>query len=95
MIIIVFTQIEIIAINYICHPTPSCASVPTLVAVATTYCVGGSCIVFVNRGFVAASCACVILAASMAICPIVVAKERYVVGPHWPWSSPRCCCGAG
>jgi hypothetical protein len=68
--IIVFTQIRIIAINYICHPTPSGASVPTLVGVAAPH------IVLVTRGFVAASRAHVMLAALMAMHLTVVAREK-------------------
>jgi hypothetical protein len=67
--IIVFTKIRIIAINYICHPTPSGASVPTLVGFAATHRVGSSRIVLVTHGFVATSCACVMLAALMAMSP--------------------------
>jgi hypothetical protein len=93
MIIIVFTQIRIVAINYICYPTPSGASVPTLVGVAATHCVVDGCIVLVTRGFVATSCARVMLAALMAMRPTVVARERCVGGPHWPKSSRRCCWG--
>jgi hypothetical protein len=95
MIIIVFTQIRIIAINYICHSTPSGASVPTLVGFAATHCVGSSCIVLVTRGFVAASHTCVMLAASMAMCPTLVAWERRVGGPHGFRSSWRCRGGVG
>ncbi len=94
-IIIVFTQIRIIAINYICHPTPSGAHVPTLVGFAATHCVGGRCIVHVTHGFVAASHVHVMLARLMAIRPTVVARERHVGGPYWPRSSQRCCRGAG
>ncbi len=92
---IFFTQIGIIAINYICHPAPSGASVPTLVGIAATHLVGGSCIVLVTHGFVAASCAHVMLAALMAMRSTVVAKERHVGGPHWPRSSRCCHRGAG
>jgi hypothetical protein len=95
MTIIVFTQIRIIAINYICHPTPSGSSVPTLVGVAATHYVGGSCIVLVTHGFVATSRACVMPAALMAMRPTVVARERRVGGPHWPKSSWHCRRGAG
>jgi hypothetical protein len=77
---IVFTQIRIVAINYICHPTPSGASVPTLVGIAATHRVGGRCIVLVTHGFVAASRACVMLAALMAMRPTVVAWEKRVGG---------------
>ncbi len=83
MIIIVFTQIRIVAINYICHPTPSGLSVPTLVGVAAIHRVVGRCIVLVTHGFVAASCTRVMLAASMAMRLTVVARERYVGGPRW------------
>jgi hypothetical protein len=41
----------------------------------------------VNRSFVAASCACMMLAASRAMRPTVVAWERRVGGPHGPRSS--------
>jgi hypothetical protein len=91
---IFFTQIRVITINYICHPTPSGASVPTLIGVAATHCVGGSCIVLVTRGFVAASRACVMLAALMAMHPTVVARERGVGELHWPRSSWHCRQGA-
>jgi hypothetical protein len=94
-VIIFFTQIRIIAINYICYPTPSGASVPTLVGVTATHFVGGSCIVLVTHGFVAESCAHVMLAASMAIRSTVVAGERHVGGLHWPRSSWRRHRGAG
>jgi hypothetical protein len=90
VIIIVFTQIRIIVLNYICYPTPSGALVPTLVGFAATHCVGSSCIVLVTRGFVAASCACVMLAALMTMNPAVVAWERRVGGPHGPRNSQRC-----
>ncbi len=95
MIISVFTQIRIVSINYICHPTPSGASVPTLVGVAATHPVGGRCIVLVTRSFVAASRPCVMLAALMAMHPTVVSGERHVGGPHQPRSSRHCCRGAG
>ncbi len=85
----------IIAINYICHPTPSGVSVPTLVGIAATHCIGGSHIVLVTRGFVAASRARVMLAVLMAISPTVVAGERHVGGPNWPRSSRQCHRGAG
>ncbi len=87
IIVIVFTQIRVVPINYICHPTPSGASVPILVDIAATHRVGGRCIVLVTHSFVAASCACVMLAALMAMHPTVVARERHVGGPHWPRSS--------
>jgi hypothetical protein len=95
IIMIVFTQIKTIAINYICPPTPSGARVPTLVGFAAPHRVGSSCIVPVTRGFVATRCTCVMLAASMAMSPTVVAWKRHVGGPHKfrsSWQSRR---GAG
>jgi hypothetical protein len=88
---IIFTQIRIVAINYICHPTPSGASVPALVGVTADHCIGGRCIVLVTHGFVARGHARVMLADLMAMRPTVVARERSVGGPRWPRRT-RCCC---
>jgi hypothetical protein len=54
-------------------------SVSTLVGIAATHCVGGSCIVLVTHGFVAASHARVMLAALMAMRPTVVAGKGMLV----------------
>ncbi len=86
---IVFTQIRIVTKNYICHPTLSSASVPTLVGAVATHCIGSRCIVLVTNRFVAAGCACVILAASMAMLPTVVLGGRIVGGPRGPRRSWR------
>jgi hypothetical protein len=53
---------KIIAINYICPPTPSGARVPTLVGFAAPHRVDSSRIVLVTHGFVAARRTCVMLA---------------------------------
>jgi hypothetical protein len=71
IIIIVFTQIKIIAINHGCHSTLSGVSVPTLVGFAAIHHIGSTCIVLVTCGFIAAGCACVMLAALMAMRPTV------------------------
>jgi hypothetical protein len=91
----VVTQIRIVAIKYICHPTPSGASVPTLVGVAATHCVGGRCIFLVTCSLVATRHARVMLAASMAMHPTVISRERHVGGPHWLRSFRCFCWGAG
>jgi hypothetical protein len=68
-------------------------SVPTLVGVAATHHVGSISIVLVTHGFVAASCAGVMLAALMAMRPTVVARERCVGGPHWTIRVPSVAAG--
>jgi hypothetical protein len=66
---IVFTQIRIVAINYNCHPTLSGVGVPTLVGIAATHQKNSPHLTFLE-GFVLLVQFCVVLSAS--ICPSII-----------------------